>query len=147
MSDSGPLECRHREWLCTREQCLENVHVKTSIRKAEETNNKGRELADMPGHIFLGPRKGVTSHSLLSLPRLCPTTRVVGRKTLVVPVLPQHEVWHSKTKVVHLWGACYQIPVSPARELEEQTESTSLPRGRAGHCLVVGRDPSLTLQE
>lgn len=68
MSDSGSLECKHGEWLCTRGQCQENVHVKTNVRKQEETNNYGRELADMPSHIFLGQRKGLlTTASSFSL--------------------------------------------------------------------------------
>lgn len=103
----------------------------------------------MPGHITLGQRKGspATTFSLLLRCRFRPTTRVVGGRILVALRYPSTGSGTARRRP-YIYGVhAAKIPRSPARELEEQTESTRLPKGRAGRGTVMGSAPRHTLQE
>lgn len=138
MSDTGPLERKHREWLCTRGQCLKNGHVKTKAREQGETNNYGIGR-HARAHVFRA-KEGVTSHGLLCFLgcSFCPTAKVVGKRTLVTPVLPQHGVWHRRMKVLCARGAYCESPWKSSQRgggtdrelLLTQKESRALLRAR-----------------
>lgn len=104
----------------------------------------------MPSHIFLGQRKGLpaTAFTLSLGCSFCSAAGVAG--------WVGGRWWHpcslsaGSGTAGRRWYLCGvragQVLESPAREMEEQTESTCSPQRRAGHCLAVGSAPSHTFR-